>query len=76
MDAQTIWEETLEQGKYLGRVTRISERMGRLVVIKKENGAILLDKQVAHSYSDTFGPDYDEIMDWQDMCYFAIRSQG
>lgn len=75
MDAQTIWEATLDQNEYLCRVTRTSDRMGRLTVVKKENGATLLDKQVGLSYGAVWGPDFEDVLDWQDMCMLAVDNQ-
>jgi hypothetical protein len=75
MDAQVIWETGLD-GKYSCTVTRNSERMGQLRVRDKATGAVILDKEVSLSYGAAFGPDVDDVMDWEDACIMAVDKLG
>lgn len=66
-----VWEAHLDQ-KYHCTVTRSSERTGNLKIVDEENKEILLEKEVGLSYGAIFGPDIDDVMDWERICIETV----
>jgi hypothetical protein len=62
-----VWQAILD-GKYGCSVARIDGRKGRLVVANEETKEVLLDKEVGLSYGALFGPDADDVTQWQEIC--------
>ena len=68
---QTIWESQLDD-RYDCRVTRINEAHGLLTVTDTENQKTLLSNEVTLSYGAAWGPDVDDVADWQERCVQAV----
>ena len=62
---ETIWENTLDQ-RYKCTVTRNSQYSGQLKIFDEDLQKVLCDEEVRLSYSATFGPDVDDVRDWED----------
>lgn len=69
MSEDTIWSANLDD-KYVCAVTRLDESRGRLTV--KDGERTLLDEVVGLAYGAMFGPDIDDVLDWQDKCVAAV----
>lgn len=68
-----VWEARLDN-KYHCTVTRVSERKGQLKIVAQENQEVLLNKEVGLSYGAIFGPDMDDVMDWEQICIETVDS--
>lgn len=66
-----VWEARLNK-KYHCTVTRIAERKGQLKIVDEENQEVLLNKEVGLSYGAIFGPDIDDVMDWEQTCIETV----
>jgi hypothetical protein len=62
---ETIWENTLD-GRYKCTVTRNSQYSGQLKILDEELNNVLCDEEVRLSYGATFGPDVDDLRDWEE----------
>lgn len=69
-----IWESRLDS-KYYCTVIRISERKGILKVINEENQQVLLETEVGLSYGAIFGPDMDDVRDWEETAIDVVDKQ-
>ena len=70
----TIWESTLDD-IFECKVLRTGDRTGQLTVKENITGQILLDKPVALSYGAQFGPDMDDVAQWQGMCVDVVDNR-
>lgn len=70
---EVIWEAKLDD-RYDCQVTRINEAHGHLTVTDTTNQAILLSNEVTLSYGAKFGPDVDDVSDWEIRCVKAVDS--
>lgn len=61
----TIWENTLDE-RYKCSVTRNSQYSGQLKIFDTELNKVLCDEEVNLSYGAAFGPDVDDVREWQD----------
>ena len=66
-----VWEARLDN-KYHCTVTRLSERTGELKIVNEENKQVLLQKEVNLAFGALFGPDIDDVLDWEQMCINAV----
>lgn len=66
-----VWQSMLDE-VFDCRVTRISDRQGRLTVTDTKNSADLLDRDVDLSYGAQFGPDVADVGLWQQLCVDAV----
>ena len=62
---EPIWENTLD-GRYKCTVTRNSQYSGQLKILDEELNNVLCDEEVRLSYGAAFGPDVDDLRDWED----------
>lgn len=69
-----VWESTLDD-IFECKVTRIDDYKGQLTVKENVNGQILLDKEVGLSYGAQFGPDMDDVAQWQEMCVEVVDNK-
>lgn len=76
-DDKYIWKNTVDGGKYVCSVIRHEEDLykGYLVVVRVEDGKVLLNKDVPVSYGAIFGPDVADLYDWEEQCIGAIDGQ-
>lgn len=68
---QVIWQATLDD-RYDCRVERINEAHGRLQVLDTTDQRMLLLKEVTLAYGAAFGPDVDDVADWEQWCVEAV----
>jgi len=64
-----IWSSSLDRGRYTATVVRIAPYRGLLTLVRSETS--VLDCEVTISYDAPFGPDAEDIIEWQDMCVRA-----
>lgn len=62
---ETIWENTLDQ-RYHCTVTRNAVYSGQLKIYDEKLNKVLCDEEVRLSYGAAFGPDVEDVRDWQD----------
>ena len=67
-----IWESTLDK-KFTVWVERVAPYEGELVI--SENGKMLTIKQVTISHDAMFGPDINDIRDWEIFCIDFIDNK-
>lgn len=68
----TIWQCKLDR-KYDVRVERVAPYEGELVI--SENDKMLTVKQVTISHDAQFGPDINDIRDWEALCIDFIDNK-
>lgn len=66
-----IWQATLDD-RYDCRVDRINEAHGHLTVTDTTDKKVLLSEEVTLSYGAAFGPDVDDVADWEVRCVQAV----
>ena len=66
-DPQVIWQQTLDEGQYEGKVIRIDEDRGLLIVTDVSAGIAFSGEEVTLSYGAIFGPDVDDVAHWQEI---------
>lgn len=59
-----IWDATLDN-RYECSVERISEYGGNLRVFDIKTSSVLLEEEVPLAYGAKFGPDMEDIIQWQ-----------
>lgn len=69
-DRQIVWDQTVDNSKYVCRVERTGVYTGELVVSRE--GTEILREQVGLSYQAIFGPDMDDVAQWRDSAIKAI----
>jgi len=67
----TIWQSTLDN-RYDCRVTRINDSHGHLTVTDNTDKKVLLEQEVTLSYGARFGPDVDDVADWETRSVEAV----
>lgn len=68
-----VWQQTLDQGAYTLRVTRADEDTALLQVIDNETEEVILTKdRLPLAYGARFGPDVDDVAEWQAMTIEAV----
>ena len=70
-NANIVWQSHLDK-KYNCIVTRIDERNGLLKIVSDENKEVLLEQKVGLSYGAIFGPDIDDVREWEQICINKI----
>lgn len=68
---EKIWQAQLDN-RYDCAVTRINESHGLLTVTDAENKTTVLENEVTLAYGARFGPDVDDVADWQERCVQAV----
>jgi hypothetical protein len=68
---ENIWQATLDD-RFDCRVTRINEAHGHLTVTDTTHNKIVLDQEVTLAYGARFGPDVDDVADWEIRCVQAV----
>ncbi len=68
---ENIWGAQLDN-RYDCKVTRINEAHGLLTVVDTTNQKVLLSNEVTLSYGAQFGPDVDDVEDWETRCVHAV----
>lgn len=67
-----IFESTVDGGKFKVSVVRTGDYTGNITVSVVENNEVLLDKEVGLMYGAVFGPDVDDLDDWQTQALTVI----
>jgi hypothetical protein len=65
MNQQIIWNATLDE-RYECKVVRNSQYSGQLQVFDNQDKKYLYDEEVRFSYGASFGPDAQDVLEWQD----------
>lgn len=68
---ENIWQATLDD-RYTCRVDRINEVHGLLTVKDTIDNRELLSREVTLAYGARFGPDVDDVAQWEDWCVAAV----
>ena len=68
-----IWQSVLDN-QYACCVTRIDEFSGQLSVIDKKTDICLYEDTVDLAYGAVFGPDIDDLANWQGKCIDVVDS--
>lgn len=71
-DEDDVWHGTIDGEKYAARVIRLSDYLGALRVWVIETGQELLNIETHLSYGALFGPDIDDVQNWQFLALQAI----
>lgn len=68
IERQVVWQATLDE-RYDCRVERIDGRRGELTVEDTRDGRLVLLRQtVTLSYGAVFGPDIQDVREWEVLC--------
>lgn len=67
-----VWRAELDNGQYICKVTRLSSYTGQLTVENTADSNTILDKEVCLSYGAQFGPDVEDVAQWQEMIIEAV----
>ena len=70
--ADYVWDQTLDDGAYRARVERTGERTGQLIVTRAADDEVLLNEGVHLAWGAQFGPDIDDVQDWQAKTIAAV----
>lgn len=70
---QIIWQNLLDH-KYRCRVIRLTERTGTLSI--SDDDKELISCVVPLAYGALFGPDVDDVNDWQERCVKWIDTRS
>ena len=60
-----VWDATVDGGKFEVGVERTGARSGKLRVVVASTREVLLVQDVGLAYGAMFGPDVDDVMEWQ-----------
>lgn len=71
-DANDVYFNTVDGGRFSVRVERLDEYHGKLTVKVVETDETLLDVGVSLSYGAIFGPDVSDVAEWQDRSIVVI----
>ena len=69
-----VWESKLDT-IYNCQVTRTDEYKGILKLTNTENDWVLVEQEVGLSYGAKFGPNVDDVAQWQEICIQAVDNQ-
>lgn len=72
MSEDTIWESTVDDGRYHASVVQQPGEKAHLVL--REGDEVLLDEVVSLAYGAIFGPDVDDVAQWQERVIEVIDS--
>lgn len=64
-DEDIVWNQTVDSGKFRCRVVRKSDYKGVLRVHVVADETLLLEEEVDLAYAAAFGPDVEDIHNWQ-----------
>ena len=68
---ESIWFSQLDN-RYDCRVTRTDQSHGLLTVTDTTDQRVLLSEAVELSYGAVYGPDIDDVAEWQDKCVAVV----
>jgi hypothetical protein len=71
-DLNVIYDNTLDGGRFRLRVIRQADRLGYLTVTREEDGTVLDEGEVPLAYGAIFGPDADDVHQWQERTIKAV----
>lgn len=75
-EENVVWENTVDGGTWGCKVTRQGDYQGELEVWNVESGEVILSEIVGLAYGAIFGPDVDDLAQWQDRTIKAIDAQA
>ena len=67
-----VWENTVDEGAWRCTVTRTGDYTGVLTVVRASDDVEILREEVTLAYRAIFGPDIDDVAQWQAMAIAAI----
>jgi hypothetical protein len=70
MSDDVIYENTVDQGEWEVLIARTGPYTGRFTITRAADGREIYDRTVHLAYGARFGPDVDDVAQWQER---AIR---
>jgi len=64
-EPHVVYENTVDEGKWAMKVVRAKPYVGSLIVTKVETGEEVYHQPVTLAYDAAFGPDMDDVAEWQ-----------
>lgn len=75
---EPVWRQTLDAGVYTAEVLRVPEDItggtGKLVLRKGDE--VITTERVSLKYGAQFGPDSEDVAEWQDIVIGWLESRG
>jgi hypothetical protein len=71
----SVWYNTVDQGTWEVEVTRVTDYQGELTVRRASDDEVILCEVVGLAYGAIFGPDVDDVEQWQDKVIKAIDAE-
>jgi hypothetical protein len=73
-----VWHATIDGHMFAARVVRVpgNEDLGVLTAWVAATGAVLLTRRVPFAYGALFGPDVDDVVEWQSWVLEAIDNKA
>jgi hypothetical protein len=72
MNRQILWQSTLDD-RYEAVVVRVAPYKGLLTIL--DAGEEIFSQQVGLMYNAQFGPDLDDVADWQEIVVHFIDNK-
>lgn len=73
-ERQTVWEATMDH-RYRVTVTRLASHRGRLRIVDTASGELLHEEEVHLAYGAIFGPDAEDVAEWQETAVRVVDGQ-
>lgn len=70
--SEVIWWGTVDNNKFDCHVYRVDENTGHFVVKVVDSGEELVNETVPLAYGAPFGPDVEDVCEWQGVALEAI----
>lgn len=70
--ADVIWEQTVDDGAFQCLVIRTGDYRGRLEVMVAATGKKLLNEDIGLMFGARWGPDIDDLAEWQEKAIKVI----
>jgi hypothetical protein len=67
MNEVVVWNSELDR-RFLCKVVKTEEYRGKLYIIDLTDNSILLEEPTNISYNALFGPDFHDVLMWEDRC--------
>ncbi len=67
-----VWQNTIDANTWSAEVVRVSEGTAQLSVTEVATGQVVHAERVGLAYGAIFGPDVDDLRQWQDRVIAVI----
>lgn len=71
---ELLWQNTVDR-TWKVSVVRTSERLGLLEISRLSDGSKIYSEVVSLAYGAVFGPDYDDVFQWEQIALKVIDTQ-